>query len=75
VVTYATGLAVLIVIAALWGWLLREIKTPLSSVEDPPASQRSSTTECATLINELRRSPGHPRSPEIRDRLRQCLDR
>lgn len=74
VVTYASGLVLLGVIAALWFWVLRDIKTPLSAVEGPPASNRSSTTECATLINELKRTPDKRITPEIRDRLRLCLE-
>ena len=75
VVAYATGLALLVVIAALWLWVLRDIKTPLSAVESPSTSSRASTTECANLIKELKRSPDNQRvTPELRDRLRLCLE-
>lgn len=75
VTAYAAGLALLIVIAALWFWVLREIKTPLSADENPSTPNRPSTAECASLINELKRTPAKKRAtPELRDRLRQCVD-
>lgn len=75
VVAYATGLAILVIIAALWLWVLGDIKTPLSSVESPSTSKRPSTTECANLIGELKRAPANQRAtPELRDRLRHCLE-
>lgn len=75
VAAYAGGVAFLIVIGALWLWVLREIKTPLSATgESPSTSDRPSTTECASLINELKRAPANQRATaELRDRLRQCL--
>ena len=76
VLAYASGLALLVVIAALWLWVLREIKTPLSSSgESPSTSDRPSTTECANLIHQLKRTPANQGdNSELRDRLRQCLE-
>ena len=74
VTAYAGGLVLLVVIAALWLWISRELKTPMSSIESPSTPDRPSTAECATLIHELKRTPANRRAPELRDRLRQCLE-
>jgi hypothetical protein len=76
VVAYASGLALLVAIGALWFWVLRDVNAPMSSIEGVSTPARPSRAECADLIAELARSPGTQHvTPDLRDRLRHCLDR
>lgn len=75
VTLYAAGLALLVVGLVLWFGVLRDIKAPVSSLDNPSAPSRPSNAECAALINELKRTPVDQRaSPGNREQLRRCLE-
>ena len=75
---YVTIVAVLIAAAIVWLSVLREIKGPILPGDGvTSAGGRPSANECAQLAADLtNRAATDRRVPaELRDRIRQCLDR
>jgi len=74
-----TGLAAAVVagvvLVVVWGWMLREVKAPVSSADTTKAAARPSSAECASLVGILLGGPEPRNTPETREKIRQCFQR
>jgi hypothetical protein len=74
----AAAVVAAIVLVMVGMWVLRAVKAPVSSADtEVKSTSRPGSSECASLIGLLTGpSTGEPRmTPEIRDKIRQCLQR
>jgi hypothetical protein len=64
-----------VALVVIWGWVLREVKAPVSSADTTKAAPRLTSAECASLVGILLGGPEPRNTPETRERIRQCFQR
>lgn len=64
-----------VVLIAIWGWVLSEVKAPISSADTGKGATRPTATECASLIGVVLSGQESRNTPEVREKIRQCFQR
>ena len=69
---WAAAVVAAVTLVVIWGWVLREVKAPPSSIDAAKAGARPTSADCASLVGVLTGSESRI-TPEIREKFRQCF--